>query len=226
MFKWFQKLFGWLKYWIFGPTTPIKYDFIKRLKTRLNGGETVSFVGLGESNQLGWGPAFTEVLSETDWNCSYRTLLAAPGQTTKYMADELNNISDEILQEFFSQESNKYVVFINEGINDALNGFDETESLLYHKMIVNRLYYIWGTLGKPQETLIIIMMPAHPIDAPDNSVLKNIRNALKFNFKTVDFTDLTSYYELKAKKWYRNKDDTLHLNKDGYKELAKRVLSL
>jgi len=202
------------------------------------------------------GPYFGTFLRARQLNrttgFSYGTLNYRGGQSTRTVAYDLQQASDETLTHYFSILRADQVgganglkticIVVNEGMNDrnetltsvgpgAVADGDSPEAFVdNHKAIVNRINAIWDLNAWPKNELYFLFVPSHPIDDPDDAELLSYRDALEaysFSLSRAQFVNiprLTNEAEMLANNWYQSSGaDRLHLTQPGYEQLALRI---
>jgi hypothetical protein len=180
---------------------------------------------------------------------AYGTLNFRGGQSTRTVAYDLQQASDDTLTHYFSilrtdqgSGAKTICIVINEGLNDrgetlasvgpgAVADGDSPEAYVdNHKAIVNRIYAIWDLNGWARNELVFLFMPSHTISDPDDAELRSYRDALEaYSFTVpraqfVDLTRLTTSAEMLANGWYQSGGaDKNHLVQAGYEKLSLRV---
>jgi len=177
---------------------------------------------------------------------SYGTLDYRGGQSTRTVAYDLQQASDDTLTHYFGilradqdQDLKTIVITISEGLNDrnetlasvgpgAVADGDSPEAFVdNHTAIVERIQAIWTLNGWDQTELFWLFMPSHPVSDPDDAELLLYRSALATyvasldHAQIVDLESLTDEATMLANSWYASGGaDRSHLTQDGYEDLA------
>jgi hypothetical protein len=171
------------------------------------------------------------------------------GQSTRTIAVDLQEASDEMLTHYFGilrqnqiATQKKIVIFINGGLNDrnetlasvgpaAVSDGDSPEAFVdNHQAIVDRIEEIWTLNSWDTSELTWLVVPSHPISQPDDAELIAYRAAAKAwaaSTQRVLFADLgqlTNHDEMLANGWYTSAGDKLHLSQAGFTALSLRIL--
>jgi lysophospholipase L1-like esterase len=183
------------------------------------------------------------------------TLYAAGGQSLWDMAQTLIYRSLERLTDFFSEvrrlqiekdQKPIVVIYINSGLNDqnetstpswgyraGIVGDSANNYIDNLDAIAERIEDVWQKNKWDLTELYYLILPSHPISAPDATKLIAYRKAAsswagaKQRASFVDFTNLTSYTEMLSLGYYLSGGtDVNHLSSAGYNDLAARVVSL
>lgn len=183
------------------------------------------------------------------------TFYAVGGQSLYDMAEYALTAPDGTLSHWFGEvrrlqvaRGHKPIVvfYINSGLNDR----NETSSpslgwrgstdpdgpdayLDNLDALVKRIRDIWQKNGWAQDELFFLLVPSHPVSAPDDAELRSYRGACVASYaaqlgvSVVDMTNITSATEILAEGWYQSGgSDTNHLENAGYDELSARIVAM
>jgi len=181
---------------------------------------------------------------------SFGSLSFRGGQSTRTHANDFQQASDATLTHYFGilrenqGAEKKIVIFINSGLNDrneilaslgpdAVATGNSPEAFVdNHKAIVLRIKEIWTNNSWPEDELVWLLVPSHPIAAPDDTQLVGYRAALREYAKTLpnalfaDLDQLVGSNAMVANGWYANSvSDRNHLTSAGYTGLARVIIN-
>jgi hypothetical protein len=179
---------------------------------------------------------------------SVHTLYAQGGMSARDMLLALLNTTDDQLSLYFSKirelqhGAGRTLVRINTGLNDrgetlaslgpvggitpgsSVNAFEDNI-----RGIIERIEDIWRLNGWNLDELSFVIAPSHPINNPDDSVLRSYRARAEAialsreNTAAVNYEALTAWNELVANDWYAQQGfDSNHLSESGFEALSVR----
>lgn len=201
------------------------------------------------------GPFFTTYMRARNparsTGFAYSTLDYRGGQSTRTVAVDLQQATDETLTHYFGilrddqgGSSKCIVIMLSEGLNDrgetltsvgpaAVSDGNSPEAFVDNATaIVNRIKAIWTLNSWPQEELHWGFMPSHRIADPDDAELVSYRSAITTYAASlsqayvIDLAAKITSAQMLANGWYASSgSDKNHLAQAGYEGMGLLAVS-